>query len=124
MPKFSIVKKPLDILVRYVSDEITDKHSHSRKARKEHLSSLVSVEPTEDHIVIQVEITANSSATFKDKRGTRPAIPAKEILELETRVPSLIAVDVDVMALFTENLITCICIEHNKSTGLNILCIA
>ena len=87
--------------------------------RKELISCMVTATLAEDAILVKLDILSDSETKFKDKKGNRAAIPTGSILQVETKIPSVILVDNEVLVTFVENLVSCIKIEHDSTTGAN-----
>lgn len=123
------VKKIMTIPVLYlpVLESSNAKPLKVQKNKIEQLQVVIEVKSgAENALVIKVTPQADSDGTFASKRqGGKlvviPAVKKGDIIEVETRIPSLISVDVDVMLSFIENLISCTRIEHDEKTGVNVL---
>lgn len=126
---FASVQRELSVPVHYAPPVDTiRKASKSQKAKVEYLQCLVLVQPGDDAILITLTPLDHSQGVFSSKRAagkmvTAPAISKGVALQIETKIPSLISVDGDVMKSFIDNLISCARIDHDEKTGVNIVSI-
>ena len=100
------------------------KADHARYPReREMIPCKATATTAEDNIIVKLEVLSDSEAMYKEKKGNRAALRYGSVLQIETKMPSVLLVDNDVLVAFVENLVSCIRIEHDSRTGVNSLVI-
>ena len=113
----TLSQKSLDLLIIY------DSNNEKKITKSEIVNSSVKVEIEED--IIHIGIKTGIDSAEKISRGDEffPIIPKNTHFSADAKVPSLTFVDADVMNAFVDNLIVCLRVECDITSGFSELCI-